>query len=161
MTDNWLQRGTLLLGEEKQERLAQDGTSVISLQFQKGPTNYLSIKNRYNHSVENHDATFSNNLENIISGLTESFEFHYGFNLESQNKFNLENYILANDGKFYRYNYELNNIYYCAENAVILNSRPRQRDKSRFIMMDFWVFDTKQKVVLLASIPPGLSLLFL
>ena len=135
---------------ENPKRQDKYGTSVISLQFQKGPTNFLSIKNRYNHSVENHDATFSNNLENIIPGLTESFEFHYGFNLESQNKFQLENYILANDGKFYRYNYELNNIYYCAENVAILNSRPRQRDKSRFIMMDFWVFDTKQKVMLTA-----------
>ena len=33
----------------------------------------LSIKNRYNHSVNDPDATFSNNLDNIIPGLTDSF----------------------------------------------------------------------------------------
>ena len=41
------------------------GTSVISIQFSKGKTSTLSIKNRYNHTVNNPDATFSNNLENI------------------------------------------------------------------------------------------------
>ena len=49
------------------------GTSVISIQFTKDGTNTLSIKNRYNHTVNNPDATFSNNLDNIIPGLTESF----------------------------------------------------------------------------------------
>ena len=50
------------------------GTSVMSIQFTKGNINTLSIKNRYNHTVNNPDATLSNNLENIIPGLTESFE---------------------------------------------------------------------------------------
>ena len=31
MTDNWLQRGTLLLGEEKQERLAQAHLLIVGL----------------------------------------------------------------------------------------------------------------------------------
>ena len=50
------------------------GTSVISIQFSRGSTNTISIKNRYNHRVENPDATFSNNLDNIILGLSDSFE---------------------------------------------------------------------------------------
>ena len=54
------------------------GTSVISIQFGRS-TNVLSIKNRYNHTVTNPDATFSNNLENIIPGLTDSFQRTYGF----------------------------------------------------------------------------------
>ena len=33
------------------------GTSVISIQFEKDGTNTLSIKNRYNHRVNNPDAT--------------------------------------------------------------------------------------------------------
>ena len=39
------------------------GTSVISIQFSREISNTLSIKNRYNHTVENPDATFSNNLD--------------------------------------------------------------------------------------------------
>ena len=56
------------------QRQDEYGTSVISIQFSKGLTTTLSIKNRYNHSVNNPDATFSNNLDNIIPGLTSSFE---------------------------------------------------------------------------------------
>ena len=54
------------------------GTSVISIQFTRKKPNTVSIKNRYNHTVHNPDATFGNNLENIIPGLTESFEKYYG-----------------------------------------------------------------------------------
>lgn len=50
------------------------GTSVISIQFLRGKYNTLSIKNRYNDKVFNPDATFSNNLENIVPGLTHAFK---------------------------------------------------------------------------------------
>ena len=43
------------------KRQDEYGTSVISIQFTKDGTNTLSIKNRYNHTVNNPDATFSNN----------------------------------------------------------------------------------------------------
>ena len=58
--------------EDYDNPMRQDkyGTSVISIQFTRGDINTLSIKNRYNHKVSNPDATFSNNLENIIPGLT-------------------------------------------------------------------------------------------
>ena len=57
--------------ERKSEPQREDeyGTSVLSLQFTID-TNYLSIKNRYNHTVNNPDATYQNNLENIAEGLT-------------------------------------------------------------------------------------------
>lgn len=60
------------------ERQDEYGTSVISIQFTKDESCTLSIKNRYNHRVINCDATFSNNLDNIIPGLTRSFEKYYG-----------------------------------------------------------------------------------
>ena len=56
------------------KRQDQYGTSVVSIQFTKDDTHTLSIKNRYNHTVDNPDATFSNDLDNIIKGLTDSFE---------------------------------------------------------------------------------------
>ena len=132
----------------KPRRQDEYGTSVISLQFQKGGKNYLSIKNRYNHSVPNCDATFSNDLENIIAGLSESFELYFGFNLQGQNDFFLENYVIASDGKYYRYNYEIDNIYYCADNVLVGgNGYTKPWDKSRYILMDFWVLDLKEKTV--------------
>ena len=49
------------------------GTSVISIQFNKIGFSTVSIKNRYNHKVKNPDATFGNNLDRIIPGLTRKF----------------------------------------------------------------------------------------
>ena len=63
---------------KKPKREDEYGTSVISIQFTKDGTYTLSIKNRYNHTVNNPDATFSNNLDNIIPGLTASFEKQIG-----------------------------------------------------------------------------------
>ena len=90
------------------ERQDEYGTSVISIQFTKDESHTLSIKNRYNHHVSNPDSTFSNNLDNIIEGLTESFGEHYGLiQQHSHNKFELDGYVKAGDGKYYKYNYEI------------------------------------------------------
>ena len=124
------------------------GTSVISIQFSKEEINHLSIKNRYNHSVSNPDATFSNNLENIIPGLTYSFAHTYNLNIYSNKyKFELQNYYQANDGKFYKYNMEINNIYFCPDNIIIDHGKviTDYKDKSRYIFMDYFIIDMKEK----------------
>ena len=64
------------------------GTSVMSIQFEKGKNNALSIKNRYNHKVSNPDATLENNLENLVPGLTYAFEKEYGLNITKPEKVN-------------------------------------------------------------------------
>lgn len=144
----------------KEERQDEYGTSVISIQFSKGESNTLSIKNRYNHTVVNPDATFSNNLDNIIPGLTQAFDEAYGLNINSTgarrelvaNK--LENgmlyeggYILANDGKYYKYNYEKNNIYYCVNNVIIDNFEVKKYDPSRYIVFDYFILDMQEKTI--------------
>lgn len=58
---------------KKPERDDDYGTSVISIQFNRHGTTRASIKNRYNHAVDNPDATFGNDLEKIAPGLTYSF----------------------------------------------------------------------------------------
>ena len=112
------------------------GTSVISIQFSKDDTYTLSIKNRYNHTVNNPDATFSNDLDNIIPGLTKSFENYYGHQINSSKQvFELDGYVRANDGKFYKYNYEVDNIYYCPDNIIIDNfevKREYANEKERY-----------------------------
>ena len=118
------------------------GTSVISIQFEKDGANTLSIKNRYNHTVNNPDATFSNNLDNIIPGLTDSFEKYKGIiQRYKNNSFEISNYVRANDGKFYKYNYEIDNVYYCPDNIIIDNFEVKKYDKSRYLIIDYFIID--------------------
>ena len=124
------------------------GTSVISIQFTRSKPCTLSIKNRYNHTVNNPDATFSNNLDNIIPGLTESFKKYYGFSLKNSNvDFEIENYVQANDGKYYKYNYEIDNVYYCPDNIIIYNFEVEKYDKERYIVFDYFFLDLKSKEI--------------
>lgn len=131
------------------ERQDEYGTSVISIQFTKGRKNYLSIKNRYNHTVVNPDATFNNNLDNIIPGLTKSFENTYNFGIynSTNRKFELTDYVLTKDGKYYKYNYEINNIYYCTDNIIIDNFQVKKYEKERYIIFDYFILDLKEKTI--------------
>lgn len=147
------------------------GTSVISLQFRRN-THKLSIKNRYNSTVEKADATFSNNLDNIIPGLTESFERVYGIvqsniqpkkskqsicsdnvsieNYENAQRsmkeadFFLSNYVLASDGRYYRYNHQINHVYYCSNNVIVDQQQVIKLDKSRYKLFDYFILDMKK-----------------
>ena len=133
---------------EKPDRQDLYGTSVISIQFSRGTVNTLSIKNRYNHTVKNPDATFSNNLENIAKGLTKSFSKEYNLNIKSPNfGFDLKNYVFANDGKFYKYDHEINNIYYCYNNVIIDNFNVKKFDKDRFFIFEHYILDMKEKTI--------------
>ena len=138
------------------ERQDKYGTSVISIQFSKGKTNTLSIKNRYNHSVNNPDATYSNNLENIVEGLTDSFEREYNLNITQNYKYyscfltDYLNYVKASDGKFYRYNMEIGDNYYCENNIIISHGNVIDKyfkEKERYILMDYFIFDLKEKCI--------------
>ena len=124
------------------------GTSVISIQFEKDETHTLSIKNRYNHSVNNPDSTFSNNLDNIIPGLTYSFDKCYGMHQTNvQGDFEIPGYVRANDGKYYKYNYEINNIYYCENNVIIDNFNVREYPKEEYLVFDYFILDLKNKKI--------------
>jgi len=131
------------------------GTSVISIQFSKNSHNTVSIKNRYNHTVSNPDATFSNNLDNIIPGLTNSFKKYYNLNISEnyEEYFELENYVKANDGKFYKYNYEINNVYYCPDNIIIndFEVMPEYKNKEKYIIFDYFILDLENKIINLAG----------
>lgn len=151
------------------------GTSVISIQFSHGALNTLSIKNRYNHTVNNPDATFFNNLENIIPGLTRSFEKAYRLNIvsETEHEYNLltddlpytQGYIPPRDEngneieiddkkkverKYYRYNFEANGIYFCENNIIIKDGKVidyYNKDKGRYIVADNYIIDTHEKTI--------------
>ena len=125
------------------------GTSVISIQFTRDKLNTLSIKNRYNHTVNNPDATFSNNLDNIIPGLKESFNKYYNLMCKSsKTSFDLRNYVCSSTGKYYKYNYEINNIYYCPDNIIIDNFEEKKYDKEKYIVLDKFILDLVNKTII-------------
>lgn len=126
------------------------GTSVMGIQFNKKGLCTVSIKNRYNHTVDNPDATYGNDLNNITPGLRQSFKNllkKRGLELDNSNveEFNFPNYTIANDGKYYRYNMEINGVYYCPGNIIIENGEPRKLEKNNHILIDYFILDTKKK----------------
>ena len=129
------------------QREDEYGTSVLSLQFTLD-TNYLSIKNRYNHTVKNPDATYQNNLENIAEGLTYSFEKYLGIKQSNaQGDFEIPNYVRTADGKYYRYNFEVNNKYYCPDNIIIDSFNEVSFPKEKYILSDAVLLDVVDKKV--------------
>lgn len=131
------------------QRQDEYGTSAISIQFSRGTNSTLSIKNRYNHTVSNPDATFSNNLDNIIAGLQDSFTRTYAIQTSSNNpKKELPGYVMDKNNKFYKYNVEIHNVYYCDNNVVLKNFTPINYDKGRYILFEYYLLDLKNKCII-------------
>lgn len=130
------------------DRQDEYGTSVISIQFTRDKNNHLSIKNCYNEVVNNPDSTFDNNLDNIIPGLTMSFYKAYGIReiYDENSEFQMENYISI-DGEYFKYNYKLNDIYYCTNNIIALNGKVIKYDPEKYIIMDYFIIDLVNKKV--------------
>ena len=131
------------------------GTSVMSIQFYKSKNSTVSIKNRYNHTVKNPDATYGNDLDRIITGLTQSFAnllAKRGIKLYLKDKVELKipNYIEANDGKYYKYNMEINGIYYCPGNIIIDHGEVKKlkQEKERIYKRDIADLDRRERLTL-------------
>lgn len=128
-------------------------TSILCIQFDRGTRQSVTIISRYNHTVSNPNAVYSNNLDAIVENLTDAFENEYGFNIGGTYKTNfaLNRYFEAKDGKFYKYNYEMYQDYWCHNNILIENRRKiiyDYTDKSRYLFMDYFVLDLKEKKLL-------------
>jgi hypothetical protein len=67
----------------KEQRQDDYGTSVISIQIDKNG-GYISIKNRYNHTVDSPDHTFNSNPDNIIPGLSAALKNHFGVDFSAE-----------------------------------------------------------------------------
>ena len=99
-----------ILPSDNPQREDEYGTSVISIQILK-TGGFISIKNRYNHTVLDPDNTFNSNPDNIILGLSDSLKkfFHVDFNTtnaEMPYGFRMVN------GQLVRYYCEVNNMYF-------------------------------------------------
>ncbi len=128
------------------------GVSVISIQFSKNTPSTLSIKNRYNHTIKNvsPDATFGNNLDNIITGLTQAFVDKYGIDLAKKSNSTLEipNYVQTADGIFHKYNLEINDIYFCPNNTIIVNGEAKTLNQSQYLLFDQFVLDVQNQQII-------------
>ena len=129
------------------ERQDEYGTSVISIQFTK-ERNFVKITNRYNHTVDNCDSTFSNNLDNIIPGLTKAFEREYDLkiNQHEEGTINMVEYQTGNDGIMYKYNMCNENIYYCTNNIIIDDGKVIDdfSNKDKYIVMDEYILSLEK-----------------
>lgn len=128
------------------ERQDEYGTSVISIQFSK-KSGMLSIKNRYNHTVKDCDATFNNNLDNIMPGLTKAFECNYGLRDSRKNgNFILDKYLCVN-GRYCPYNIVQCERYYCENNICISETKTYQFPTDNTLLVEDLLFDFENKVV--------------
>lgn len=93
------------------QREDEYGTSIINIQIAKNGS-HMSIKNRYNHRVEQCDSTFNNNLNNVSKDLHGMVLGYYGF-AELKNKQDFYYPNIIHIGKVYlKYRTEINNIYF-------------------------------------------------
>lgn len=121
------------------------GTSVISIQiFKKGGV--ISIKNRYNHSIDNPDNTFNSNPDNIIYGLSAALKNYFNVDFSSQQEDLSCGYAIIKD-QIIKYNYEVNNIYY-GKDFIATGDQIYGIDKRHQMIMDYFIFDFKQKKIL-------------
>ena len=140
------------------QRQDEYGTSVISIQFTR-EGNFLSIKNRYNHTVDHPDSTFSNNLDNIALGLTDAYKKEFG--LESVFKTNFKNlesyskYVLADDGKYHHVNFKpyYSSYLFCENNYLMdVDTKQFQKvDTNSLVFMDKYIVDLQKKTILSKS----------
>ncbi len=86
------------------------GTSVISIQVLKDG-GFISIKNRYNHTIENPDNTFNSNPDNIIPGLADAIRHYFDVDFSAGNVALPHGFVMINN-QICRYNSEINNIYF-------------------------------------------------
>lgn len=81
------------------------GTSVISIQIAK-EGGFISIKNRYNHTVNDPDATFGNNPDNIIHGLTNSLRQFFNVDFDILESLLPDGFCVINN-QIFKFNYRI------------------------------------------------------
>lgn len=138
---------------EKPQREDEYGTSVLGIQFDKHGICTPHIITRYNHTVNNPNSTFGNDLDRIAPGLTESFAKllnERGLRLYSTNieEFEFPGYVVASDGKYYKYNIELDGIYFCPGNIIIEDGKVKKLEKPESQMLiDNFILDLEKKTL--------------
>jgi len=118
------------------------GTSVISIQIAKSG-GAISIKNRYNHTLrrESPDATFGNNPDNIIHGLTNSLKKHFDVEFTAPENELPTDFCIIGD-QFVHYNYEIDNVYF-GPDFYCVGSDIKTLKNDYQVMLDYMVLDER------------------
>lgn len=124
------------------------GTSVISIQILK-KGGFISIKNRYNHTVPGCDNTFNSNPDNIIEGLSFAIKKYFNVDFSSRKVLLREGYTYQNN-QIFKYGLECNNIYY-GEDFYLKDGVVYPLNKDCQMMAIPFIFDLKKREVLSPS----------
>ena len=120
------------------KRQDEYGTSVISIQISKTDDS-ISIKNRYNHTVPCCDATFSNNPDNIIPGLTYALNKYFNKNFCVAD---MPEYFIESRGQLMYYNHEINGEFF-GRDCYTTHNGIQKINKTYQIMFDCMILDTQ------------------
>lgn len=114
------------------------GTSVISIQISK-TDNHISIKNRYNHSVDCCDATFSNNPDNIIHGLTHALNTYFKKDMCATD---MPEHFIERAGQFMYYDHEIEGKFF-GRDCYATHKGIKKINKDYQIMFDCMILDIR------------------
>ncbi len=131
------------------------GLSLLCVQIDRS-SGECAIITHWNHTIErsnehNPNCTLNNNLDNIDPRLQYALERDYGIIISNNPYLGYgvaSHYHIFND-KLYRFNFEVDNVYYCANNNIINNTTQniKNYNKQQFIVIDKYVFDKSAKTV--------------
>ncbi len=60
-------------------------------------------------------------------------------------KFEIPGYVRANDGKYYPYNMEIDNVYFCPNNIIIDNFCVKKYDKDKYLLFEYFLLNLETK----------------
>ena len=127
------------------EREDEYGTSLLNIQIHK-KFNNVSIKSRYNHTVNNPDATYSNNLNKIADGLAEAIEKKLGIKINNKNSVEIPNNLKLAGDFIINYWIERNNVY-VGEDVYVDNDQVNWIDPNKELIVDQFLINFKEKTV--------------
>ena len=142
--DVWRNRHAIRPAKNPQ-RQDEYGTSVISIQIRKSG-GFISIKNRYNHTVDNPDQTFNSNPDEIIDGLSAALKIYFDVDWQSTGVRLPDGFIL-NGNQILKTNFEINN-HYIGDGFYTQGDSIIDIDKSNQVQLDYFIWDNQQKRLL-------------
>lgn len=131
------------------QREDEYGTSILNIQIAKNGS-HMSIKNRYNHTVNECDSTLNNNLDLLVPGLQAKVLGYYKIAYLNKNNNSYKNVVKIN-GIYLKYKIEVNNTYF-GDFVLDIANGVRFKDGSRYYINSKYyppyVFDFHDKKVI-------------
>lgn len=143
-----------LLDDIKNSEMTENFIKTIFKEYaERNPSlvdSLKKVKSFFTTSISKGSKTLSGRVLAELKPSIKSF-FKYINSLNEEINLELNNYIKAEDGKFYKFNcYSCRygrDIYSCADNIKIENLKKEVLDKSRYILMDNFILDLQDKKV--------------